>query len=247
MAEENKTNQSVAATPDKGKVTYSVAGQDVTLSYDIVRRFLTKGNGSVTDTDLTQFISLCKYNQLNPFLGEAHLVKYGDTPAQMIVSALAFMKRADACTAYDGFDGGIVVARDGVMIDIEGSCLLPGDELVGGWCVVYRTDRSRPTKSKVGLQEYDKKQSSWKTMPATMISKVAKAQAHRDAFPSQLGAMYIQEEAVGFTSFEDVTEQEKAKNANKTTIGFGEPQKPLEATAVTDTKKEQSQQIETPF
>ena len=30
---------------EKGLVIYSVAGQDVKLSYQIVRSFLTKGNG----------------------------------------------------------------------------------------------------------------------------------------------------------------------------------------------------------
>ena len=29
---------------DKGKVTYNVNGQDVALSYGIVRQFLTRGN-----------------------------------------------------------------------------------------------------------------------------------------------------------------------------------------------------------
>ena len=53
---------------ERGAVMYQVAGQDVKLSYNIVRNFLTKGEGSVTDQDLTQFISICKYNQLNPFL-----------------------------------------------------------------------------------------------------------------------------------------------------------------------------------
>ena len=82
---------------DRGRTTYEVAGQSVTLSYQIVRNFLTKGNGDVTDQDIVQFISICKYNQFNPFLNEAFLVKYGYAPAQMIVSKEGLIKRADAC------------------------------------------------------------------------------------------------------------------------------------------------------
>jgi hypothetical protein len=78
---------------DKGAISYEVAGQVVKLSYTIVRNFLTKGNGKVADADLVQFIQICKFNQLNPFIGEAYLVKYGDSPAQMVVSKEALMKR----------------------------------------------------------------------------------------------------------------------------------------------------------
>lgn len=42
-----------------------------------------------------------------------------------------------------------------------------------------------------------------------MISKIAKVQALREAFPAQLGAMYTQEEQeVKFTEYEDVTDKE---------------------------------------
>ena len=85
-------------TKEKGVVTYQVAGQDVKLSYQVVKDFLTKGNGQVSDQDLTQFISICKYNQLNPFLNEAYLVKFGSQPAQMIVSKEAFFKSSDIVT-----------------------------------------------------------------------------------------------------------------------------------------------------
>ena len=63
------------------------------------------------------------------------------------------------------------------------------------------------------LSEYDKKQSLWKDKQSTMISKVAKVQALREAFPSQLGAMYTQEEqTIQDTTFEDVTPSKEAQN-----------------------------------
>jgi phage recombination protein Bet len=186
---------SLPVNGDKGKIVYQVAGQDVSLSYQIVRDFLTKGNGKVSNQDLTQFICICKYNQLNPFLGEAYLIKFGDSPAQMIVSKEAFLKRADACEQYEGIQAGIIVIRGEEAVELEGCFHLPGDKLAGGWAKVYRKDKKFPTVAKVLLEEYNKKQSIWNDKQSTMISKVAKVQALREAFPSQLGAMYTQEES----------------------------------------------------
>ena len=203
---ENKNAVATQEPKERGLIVYQVAGQDVKLSYQIVRNFLTKGTGQVTDTDLTQFISICKYNQLNPFLNEAYLVKFGTAPAQMIVSKEALLKRADACENYDGIQGGVIVIRENLQLEVEGCFYMPGDKLVGGWAKVYRSDRKFPIVARVRLEEYDKKQSTWNEKQSTMISKVAKVQALREAFPAQLGAMYTQEESkIVDTDFEDVT------------------------------------------
>ena len=226
-------NQNAVATQqqeekERGLIVYQVAGHDVKLSYQIVRNFLTKGNGQVSDQDLTQFISICKYNQLNPFLNEAYLVKFGTTPAQMIVSKEALMKRADACENYEGKQDGVIVLREKEQIELEGCFYLPTDKLVGGWAKVYRSDRKFPIVSRVRLEEYDKKQSSWNDKPSTMIKKVALVQALREAFPTQLGAMYTPEEAgIIDTKFEDVTEKvaaEKKQFANKTVVSMDQPE-----------------------
>jgi len=202
---------------EKGLVTYQVAGQDVKLSYQIVRDFLTKGNGAVTDQDLTQFISICKYNQLNPFLNEAYLIKFGTQPATMVVAKEAFFKRADSHDKYDGIQAGIIVLRDGQPVDVEGCFHLKTDQLIGGWAIVHRSDRKFPIVSRVNLSEYDKGQSNWKEKPSTMISKVAKVQALREAFPVQLGAMYTAEEQTIDIAYEDLSETSKkiAEEAKK--------------------------------
>ena len=195
----------------KGEVVYQVAGQDVKLSYQIVRNYLTKGNGVVTDQDLVQFISICKFNQLNPFLNEAYLVKFGDKPAQMIVSKEAFMKRAENSPNYEGFRAGIIVLRDNQPVDLEGCWMLPGDKLAGGWAEVHRSDRRFPCVSRVMLEEYDKKQSTWNEKKTTMVRKVALVQALRESFPTQLGAMYTAEEQsikVEDVDFIDVTNRD---------------------------------------
>lgn len=175
-------------------VEYDVAGQKVKLSYQIIRDYLTKGNGNVSDQDLMQFMSVCKFNQLNPFLNEAYLIKFGTQPAQMIVSKEALMKRAEANENYEGFKAGLILKRGNEVKEVEGGFYLQDDEILGAWAEVYRKDRKFPIVAKVPLNEYDKKQSSWNEKKATMITKVAKVQALREAFPAQLGAMYTSEE-----------------------------------------------------
>lgn len=195
---------------DKDIVTYEVAGQEVKLSYSIVRKYLTKGNADVTDQELVQFISVCKFNKLNPFLNEAYLIKFksarGDGNAQMIVSKEALFKRAEACEQYDGIEAGIIVLRGDNVVELVGCFRQAKDVLLGGWAKVYRKDRRVPTVSKVNLSEYDKGNSIWNEKKATMISKIAKVQALREAFPSQLGAMYAKEET---TALEQQAKQVK--------------------------------------
>lgn len=195
---------------DKDVVTYEVAGQEVKLSYSIVRKYLTKGNADVTDQELVQFISVCKFNKLNPFLNEAYLIKFksarGDGNAQMVVSKEAFFKRAEASEQYDGIEAGIIVLRGDNVVELEGCFRQAKDVLLGGWAKVYRKDRRIPTVSKVNLSEYDKGTSIWNEKKATMICKIAKVQALREAFPSQLGAMYTKEET---TAIEQQAKQVK--------------------------------------
>lgn len=218
---------------ERGQVVYKVAGEDVKLSYQIVRNFLTKGGGNVSDQDLTQFISICKYNQLNPFLNEAYLVKFGDKPAQMIVSKEALMKRAEACETYEGIQAGVIVMRGDQSVELEGCFYLPGDKLVGGWAKVYRSDKKFPFVAKVPFSEYNKGQSTWNEKPSTMIRKVAQVQALREAFPTQLGALYTAEER-GVTTVdvdaEDVTKKvadELRDNANRQAISIDDAQPEL--------------------
>lgn len=215
MSEENKALAVVDAVEKTKSVTYKSAGQDVTLSRTIVRNYLTKGAEQVTDADIVQFISICQFNQLNPFLNEAYLIKYGNQPAQMVVSKEALLKRADACENYEGLQAGIIVLRDKEVVEVEGCFLSPGDTLLGGWAKVYRSDKKYPYVAKVNLSEYDKKQSLWKEKPSTMISKIAKVQALREAFPAQLGAMYTQEEQSNIDDQAGLEEEIKTRGNKK--------------------------------
>jgi phage recombination protein Bet len=216
-------NQPAAQSPAlKVEVTYTTLGQEIKLNATIVRKFLTRGNTEVTDQEILQFISICKYQQLNPFLNEAYLVKFannrgGEDAAQIIVSKEAFMKRAEGCAEYKGFRAGVIVKRGTDVLYEEGEFMLDGDVLLGGWAEVFRSDRTYPYKSFVNLKDYDKGRSTWNAIKCTMIRKVALVHALREAFPTQLGALYTTDERQHpeDVPYEEVNERKVAENANQ--------------------------------
>ena len=134
-------------------VEFEVNGNDVKLTGNTVAKYLTRGNGNVSEQEVVMFINLCKFQKLNPFLNEAYLIKFGNQPAQIIVSKEAFMKRAESHPQYDGMEAGIIVERGDEMIEIEGAVKLKDDVLIGGWSKIYRKDRTRPVIVKVDLEE----------------------------------------------------------------------------------------------
>lgn len=176
------------------EVRYESSGQEIKLNPAIVRNYLTNGNEDVSQQEVMMFISLCKYQQLNPFLKEAYLVKFKGAPAQIITSKEAYMKRAFNSKNFDGIEAGIIVLRDSAIVELEGSFKLDSDKLLGGWAKVYVKDKKVPYTSKISIEEFSKGQSTWKSMPATMIRKTAMVQALREAFPETLGGLYIAEE-----------------------------------------------------
>lgn len=193
-------------------ITFKANGDDVTLSPSIVRDYLVRGNSKeVTGQEIAMFLNLCKFQHLNPFLNEAFIVKFGDKPAQLITSKEAFMKRAESHPQYNGLKAGVIVVNNNGVEFRNGAFTVPDfDQLVGGWCEVYRKDRDIPVRVEISLSEFSKGQSTWKTMPATMIRKTAIVNALREAFPETLGALYTEDDD-GQMQMQQ-TENSKAKN-----------------------------------
>lgn len=179
---------------EEKSVVFEVAGEQVKLTPSIVRQFIARGNKELTNQEVGNFINLCKYRKLNPFTNEAYPVKFGSEGAQLIVGAEAFKRKAEEHPLFEGYRAGIIVMRDKNTEELEGSFMLPTDQLLGGWCEVYVKNKKYPQVAKVSMKEYNKGQSTWSKIPCTMIRKVAVVQALREAFPSELGAMYSAEE-----------------------------------------------------
>jgi phage recombination protein Bet len=176
-------------------IEYKANGEIVKLSGSMVRQYLVRGDTDVSEQEIVLFLNLCKFQKLNPFLNEAYLVKFGSKPAQIITSKEAFMKRAEANEHYAGLEAGIIVEREGQIVNIEGAVKLPKDNLLGGWAKVFRDDRKVPVKIQISFDEFSKGQATWKNMPMNMIRKTAIVNAMREAFPGSLGSMYTEEES----------------------------------------------------
>jgi phage recombination protein Bet len=173
----------------------------VTLSPAIVRKYLVNGNGIVTEQEVQFFLALCKYQQLNPFLREAYLIKYGSQPATIVTGKEAFLKRAQKIPECRGYRAGVICQcqESKEIVTTEGYCP-PSCDLVAGWAEVQRSNWDIPLRVEVSLAEYIGKKSDgspsrmWSEKPATMIRKVALVQALREAFPESFGGMYSPEE-----------------------------------------------------
>ena len=157
------------------------------LSIDDIKQYICP---AATDQEAFMFLKLCQARQLNPFLNEAYLIKYGDK-ATMTVGKEAFMRRAEAHPQFDGYEAGIIIQNaDKTLERREGTFILKNEVLVGGWAKIYRKDRRQPFVSEVALHEYNTGKSLWVSKPATMIRKVAIVQGKREAFPSEFSGMY---------------------------------------------------------
>ena len=183
------------------KVSYeSGSGLTVNLDFDTVRKYLTKGNGKVSDGEITLFMQTCAARKLNPFEnGEAHLVKYGESPAQVIVGYQTYMERAETFPDYRGFKAGITVLRGKEIVQKEGACVYKAldEKLIGGWCRVFRERKQGFVEeffAEVALDEYTTGKSKWASSPAMMIRKCAITTAFRNAYPKDFSGLYIAEE-----------------------------------------------------
>lgn len=183
-------------TPAKNAITYTAGGQEITLNAGIIKRYLVSGDADkVTDQEVLLFAKLCQYQGLNPFLREAYLVKYGNSPAQAITSKAALEKRAARCKDYRGFEAGIIIRRpDGTIEQRPGTFYAEDEQLVGGWAKVYVDGYVVPVEATATMREYNTGKALWASKPATMIRKVAKVCALREAFPDDMQGMYAAEE-----------------------------------------------------
>lgn len=171
----------------------SDAGVEVQITAEDVRRTICE---NASDKEVAMFLELCRAQRLNPFIKDAYLVKYGNSPASIITSKDVFMKRATANKNYKGFEAGVTyIDRNGEVKHREGGAVYKaaGEKLVGGWCRVYVEGR-KPFYDEVTLEEYSTGRGTWKTIPATMVRKVAVVHAMREAYPEDLQQLYIAEE-----------------------------------------------------
>jgi phage recombination protein Bet len=164
------------------------------LSIETIQQYI---NPAATREEAYRFMQLCLAQKLNPFIGEAHLIK--DKPgatAKFVVGKDAHLRKAEEQATFNGFESGIIVETDGKENEKVGAFYTKKEILLGGWAKVYRKDIDKPFISKVTLEEYiglradGTPNKQWKRMPATMIQKVALVQALRSSYAGILGGLY---------------------------------------------------------
>ena len=196
------TNTLQKKTEEKAVTEFESNGEKVKLSPSIIRKYLVSGGGNVTDEEVMMFLSLCKFQHLNPFLKEAYLIKFGNNPATIVTGKDVFMKRAKRNENYLGKQCGIIVLDNdsGELSEREGTFYLPNETIVGGWAKVFIKGYAQPEYASVSFDEYAGRKkdgelnNQWATKPATMIRKVALVQALREAFPEDYNGLYSPEE-----------------------------------------------------
>lgn len=183
-------------------VSYEVNNEEITLTPQIVQDYLVGKDAKITIPEFKLFAELCKARKLNPFLKEAYCIKYSNNlPATIVVGKDAVLKRAVLNPNYNGIKSGIIVSdENGNITERKGTFKLPNEKLVGGWAEVFRKDWENSVYCSVSLEESMQRKSNgqpnsnWEKQPATMIEKVAKVRALREAFVEDLGGMYEVEE-----------------------------------------------------
>jgi len=149
---------------------------DVKLTVADIKKYIAP---NATDKELFMFMGVSKSFGLNPFKREVHFIKYGNAAASIVVGYEQYLKRAERTGKLDGW-----------------KCWTEKDELGEKAIIeIKRKDQSLPIRWEVYRKEFDKGQSTWKTMGIFMLKKVAISQGFRLAFPDDLGGMpYIPEE-----------------------------------------------------
>ena len=199
VARPQATKQSLVAQKplDDKPVKFDVAGRNVELSVALTQAYFCP---KASPAEAYIFNQWCSHVGLDPWRRECYLVKFGDDPATKLVAADVYKKRAEHNPRYQGKkDGVIVLDKDGNLVDRVGAFVLDTDTIVGGWCKVFVKDYVEPVEARVSFKEYCKMKdgkpaAQWRDRPATMINKVAMVHALRNAFPNDLGSMYVAEE-----------------------------------------------------
>ncbi len=214
-------------TEEKGIVKYQARdGQEITLGFEIVRQYLVSGKKElVTSQELMFFMGLCKSRGLNPFKKDAYLIKYSQDPAAIVTSIDFYRSRARAQKDCKGWRKGIIVmAKPEGVKEREGTLLLEGETLLGGWFEAKPDGWDFPLHHTVNLRGYIKKRSDgsitrfWEAdNQPSQIMKVAEAQGLRMAWPDEFQQLYSDEEILadkqdpdsGMTAAAEAEEKER--------------------------------------
>ena len=170
-------------------------GQEVELTPEVVVSLIASGGSDPGPRNVAMFIAKCAARGLNPLAGDAYMTTYkskttGRVTTSVVVSKDYYMRTATQQPTYRGLRAGIAVNNGGNLIYRDGSMLIAGEQLLGGWAEVSDERWNHPLRAEVSIDEYNTGKSLWADKPATMIRKVALVQALREAYPMAYAGVY---------------------------------------------------------
>jgi phage recombination protein Bet len=216
------------------------AGEQIKLTMQFVRDYLVSGRKEfVTAQEIIYYMGTCKARRLNPLVKDCYLVKYtANEPAAIITSVDYFRKNARKADDCKGWNCGIIIHHkkrpENPLEYREGTLLLDGEELVGGWCSAMPEGWVKPKLHTVNLDRYIKKTREGKTTQfwseekqPDMITKVAECQLLRQVWGEESTGMYAPEEMPSLDSVHmpDIPEEDKKSDRLKTQTEQKPPEK----------------------
>ena len=154
----------------------TVVNYDDSKTLAVIKESVAK---DATPAEFNYFLAYCKHTGLNPLKHEIWFIKT-NRGVQVMTGINGYMAIANSNPQFDGIETEFAKDAQGKLE----SCT----------CRVWRKDRSRPHQETVYFNEYNQGSGNWITKPHTMLAKVAKAHALREAFTQELGGMYIEDE-----------------------------------------------------
>lgn len=191
-------------------------------SQEVLEELKAMYGKGLSDTEWKTFIGIGRATGLNPINREIWAYKFGNAPATVFIGRDGYRISAFRNPRYSSHRVEAVYEKDTFTINEDGSykhvtpnnMFLPRGELVGAYCVVKFRDRQDTMQVMVSAKEYKKGQSTWNTLPETMLKKVAEAQALRMSFPEMFNGTYHEYEKAP-TQTEVLKEQLGVSNAKK--------------------------------
>lgn len=152
---------------------------------------------NLSSTEFEAFVGLGASLGANPFTREIWAVKYGNNPAQIFLGRDFYRRKAQEQADYNGHQVDAVYKNDSFKVEngIPNHSYEHGDrgEISGAYCTVYRGN-NKPYFVFAEFDEYfqggHSKPNLWDKKPATMIKKVAEAQALRGAYQGLFAGTY---------------------------------------------------------
>ena len=228
-----EVGESQALVKTGGNIEYADAmGETVALDIPTVKAYLVSGKPElVSNEEVVLFIKRCQFERLNPWRKECYLIKYSSyDPAAFVVAAQTHAARATNNPRFSGISSGLIIkGEDGKKPEYIGESWPDMKDIIGAWAEVYMEGYSKPVRREVAWEEYagykgdGTLNKNWEKRGRTMILKVARTQARREACPKETGGLYVEEEFgyAGEGIARNVTPSPKDKVA-KITMGTAE-------------------------